>query len=379
MATILRPLKHFVSALFRPTLDALCFGRHLPWKLRWRLLAWQPLHLLAALTTFPPYFFRRPFKVDYIPVAPGRELRVLVYNVPKIPRDQNTNDEAQPLRPLHVDGHSGGFIGGYPEVSAHWCDLVAKRTGAVVVSLSYRLAPVHPFPAGPDDIDAAIAWLHKNAASRYGADPNLMTASGFSAGGTMLLAATQQPACHAPAPTAIKAYVAFYPVLDALTPPWEKPRPDDMPPNFLSFMEELFASYPGPDRAITGKSPRMNPKLAPLHTLPNRMLIVMPRLDILCKEILDFGARVDEECKQTGGTEHSLHIECVPDAFHGYLERKFGEIKSQAGLEKQLLTNHSPEFDNPMEEENGGFRDGPETDSRCPGGEWMATEAYWRF
>lgn len=280
---------------------------------------------MLALTTFPPYLFRRPFKVDYIPVAPGREVRVLVYNAPKNRRTDKRTDEAQPLRPLHVDGHAGGFIGGYPDASVPWCDLVAKRTGAVVVSLSYRLAPVHPFPAGPDDVDAAIAWLHENAASRYGADPNLMTVSGISVGGTLVLAATQQPACHAPAPTAIKAYVGFYPVLDALTPPWEKPRPDDMPFNALSFLEVLFASYPGPDRATTGKSPRMNPGLAPLHTLPKRMLIVMPRLDVLNKEILDFGARVQEECKKTGDTEHSLDIEYVADEFHGYLDGKSAE------------------------------------------------------
>lgn len=320
MSTLLRPLKHFISVCFRPALDALWFGRHLPCALRWRLLAFQPLHVIANLTIFLPYLVRRPFTVDYIPVAPGRELRVLVFGQQSGQTNSKDHHETEPLRPLHINCHGGGFVGGYPETSVPWCDLVAKRTGAVVVSLSYRLAPVHPFPAGPDDIDAAITWLRENAATRYGADPNLITVSGFSVGGTFLLAAAQQPSCHDPAPTNFKAYVGFYPVMDPLTPPWEKPRPSDMPTGGLSFMDKLYASYPGLDPASVSRTPRLCPGLTPLEALPKRMMIVMPRLDILNKEILDFAARVDNDRQVAGQAGPALDIEYVEDGFHGYLE-----------------------------------------------------------
>ena len=154
----MRTARHVLSVLFRPSIDALWRGRHLPWTLRWRLLAFQPFSVLLNSLVTVSYLFSRPFWVDYIPVESGRELRVLVFTG----SNEDQQDGGRPLRPLHVDCHPGGFMGGYPESDAPWCDLVARRTGAVVVALSYRLAPVDPFPAASDDVDAAIAWLHAN-------------------------------------------------------------------------------------------------------------------------------------------------------------------------------------------------------------------------
>lgn len=270
---------------------------------------------------FVPLLFRQSFEVDYVPVAPGRELRIIVFNRRRSSSGDKHDDKAGRLRPLHVDGHAGGFMGGYPESSLQWMELVAERTGAVVIGVSYRLAPVHPFPAAIDDVDAIIGWLRENAAQRYGADPDLMTTSGFSAGGNLMLACTQSPACHAPAPTAVKAYVGFYPVLDLVKAPWEKPRPKHMPGgNALSFMEMLYDSYAAPVKASMGNSPRMNPGLATLETLPKRILIVMPGMDILPAEIAQFGERVEREAKEKGETDRVIDVVDVKDAFHGYLE-----------------------------------------------------------
>lgn len=87
---------------------------------------------------------------------------------------------------------------------------VALRTGAVVICLAYRLAPANVFPAAHDDVGDVIRWLHKHAEDKFGADPNLMTISGFSAGGNLALAASQIPECQPPNPTAIKAAAIFY-------------------------------------------------------------------------------------------------------------------------------------------------------------------------
>ncbi|KAH6670276.1 Alpha/Beta hydrolase protein [Plectosphaerella plurivora] len=318
--SILRSWKHFASVRWRPILDALWYGRYLPWSLRWRLLAFQPLHSIGSLVFFS-YIFHRPFEVDYIPVGPDRELRVLVFNRRRNASDDKRDDDAGRPRPLHVDAHAGGFMAGYPEADVQWCELVAQRTGAVVVSVSYRLAPVHPFPAAIDDVDAIITWLQQNAAERYGADPNLMTTSGFSAGGNLMLACTQSPACHAPAPTAIKGYVGFYPVLDLIKAPWEKPRSKDLPSyDPLSFLEKLYDSYAAPTKTTSRDNARLNPGLAPLETLPKKMLIFMPRIDILPAEIMKFQERIEREAKERGEAGRVLDVLDVKDAFHGYLE-----------------------------------------------------------
>jgi acetyl esterase/lipase len=114
------------------------------------------------------------------------------------------------LRPLHLDIHGGGFIGGLPEGDGPFCTRLAQKTGAVVISTSYRYAPAHHFPAAIDDIDLVVKYLQAHAAERWGANPELMTTSGFSAGGNLALALTQQSSCHPPAKTAIKGAVTFY-------------------------------------------------------------------------------------------------------------------------------------------------------------------------
>lgn len=83
-----------------------------------------------------------------------------------------------PLRlfvPERIDGiylhlHGGGFTLG----SAHQQDpllaAIATRCAVVVISVDYRLAPEHPYPAGPDDCEAAALWLATNARREFGTE-----------------------------------------------------------------------------------------------------------------------------------------------------------------------------------------------------------------
>jgi acetyl esterase/lipase len=149
-----------------------------------------------------PYIFRRkPYVVEWLPIAPGRKLRALIFTA--VTKDSTDKR----LRPLHLDIHGGAFIGGLPEQDAIFCELLARNTGAVVVSTTYRYAPEHTFPAAINDIDAVVSYLQKHAEDRYSADPTLMSVSGFSAGGNLAFASSQQEACHEPAKTAYKAIV----------------------------------------------------------------------------------------------------------------------------------------------------------------------------
>ncbi|KPM43419.1 hypothetical protein AK830_g3147 [Neonectria ditissima] len=260
-----------------------------------------------------PYLFSRPFTVEYLPIWPGRSSRALIHKASGAGRGRR-------LRPLHVDIHSGAFIGGIPESLARFDDRVAKETGAVVVSITYRCAPEHVFPAAIDDVDATIKWLQENAEARLGADPTLMTVGGFSAGGNLAVAATQQKTCHSPSPTAIKASVTFYASIDLRLGPHDKPRPASFPardPAALLF--PLFDSYAAPARAKHFDDPRLSPILAKTETLPKRMLLVVPGIDILVAEQTAFAERVNAEDEQDGLTPR-VEVFYQEKGFHGYLE-----------------------------------------------------------
>jgi acetyl esterase/lipase len=78
--------------------------------------------------------------------------------------------------------HGGGFIMGDVAMMDPWCQVVAAELDAIVVSVEYRLAPEHPFPAGIEDCYAALCWTAANA-KQLGADPRRLAIAGQSAGG----------------------------------------------------------------------------------------------------------------------------------------------------------------------------------------------------
>lgn len=190
-----------VRLILQPILDAL-FKPGIRWECRWRLFVLQPISILTYLVTAPLWMFSHAYIVSWIPTREGRSVRALVFR----PRKRQPNK----LHPLHLDIHGGGFLGGFPEYEAKFTSLLCERAGAVVISTHYRYAPVHPFPAAIDDIDDVVHYLQQNAEQLWGADPKLMTVSGFSARGNLALAACQQSACHAPSPYVIKASATFY-------------------------------------------------------------------------------------------------------------------------------------------------------------------------
>jgi acetyl esterase/lipase len=61
--------------------------------------------------------------------------------------------------------HGGGFVVGSIDTEHASAAMLARKLGIVVVSVEYRLAPEHPYPAGLDDCYATLCWLHENAAT----------------------------------------------------------------------------------------------------------------------------------------------------------------------------------------------------------------------
>lgn len=86
--------------------------------------------------------------------------------------------------PLHVTFHGGGFVIGSLDTHHAVAQGIAAGSASVVVSVDYRLAPEHPYPAAADDCYAATVWAVEHA-EQLGADPARLTVGGDSAGGNL--------------------------------------------------------------------------------------------------------------------------------------------------------------------------------------------------
>lgn len=109
---------------------------------------------------------------------------------------------------LLVYFHGGGWVIGDLESHDNVCHALCSGSGHAVLSIDYRLAPEHPFPAGLDDCLAATRWAHENA-PLLGCDPDRIAVGGDSAGANFAAVAANV----AVVPLAFQLLV--YPVTDA--------------------------------------------------------------------------------------------------------------------------------------------------------------------
>ncbi|NIH83874.1 alpha/beta hydrolase [Amycolatopsis granulosa] len=139
---------------------------------------------------------------DRVLAGPGGDLPVRVYF------PHHAGDEP---RPVVVFCHGGGFV--FCDIESHdgFCREMSAGTGAVVVSVDYRLAPEHKAPAAADDACAAFRWAAAHAAE-LGGDPARVFVAGDSAGGN--LAAVACLTARDEGGPAVAGQVLIYPVLD---------------------------------------------------------------------------------------------------------------------------------------------------------------------
>ena len=109
--------------------------------------------------------------------------------------------------PTVVFFHGGGFVIGDLDTHDQTCRRLCADADAVVLSVDYRLAPEHPFPAGVEDAIAAVRWAAAHLAE-LGGGPRLGVA-GDSAGGNLTAVATQA------LPDLVDVQLLIYPVVDA--------------------------------------------------------------------------------------------------------------------------------------------------------------------
>jgi acetyl esterase/lipase len=109
--------------------------------------------------------------------------------------------------------HGGGYVFGDPATYHPICSRIAAELGILVVSVNYRKALDHPFPAPLDDCFRALSWIHEQAES-LGVDPSRIAVAGDSAGGA-LAAALAQMAYDRDVPLCFQALIS--PMLDDRT------------------------------------------------------------------------------------------------------------------------------------------------------------------
>ncbi len=144
-----------------------------------------------------------------VPIARVEDISIKGAHGPLEARLFSDSHEGQ--QPAMIYFHGGGFVQGDIESHHHTCTKLAKWSGYTVISVNYRLAPEHPFPAAPEDCIAAFQSIVERA-DALGIDPAKTGVGGDSAGGCLAAVTAQQLAAKGGARAAFQ--VLIYPVVD---------------------------------------------------------------------------------------------------------------------------------------------------------------------
>lgn len=160
-----------------------------------------------------------------------------------------------PEAPLMVWAHMGGGVIGNLDTSHAFCGLLARIVGCPVLSVDYRLAPEHRFPAGLEDVLAAYRWARDQAAA-YGAKG--VAIGGDSMGGNFAAIVCQElKRAGEPQPV---AQLLVYPCTDVASETPSMTTYADAFPLTRSMMDWFMGHYMTPD------ADPADPRLSPLRT-----------------------------------------------------------------------------------------------------------------
>jgi acetyl esterase len=112
--------------------------------------------------------------------------------------------------PVVLYVHGGGWCYGSVETVDRFCRRVAQRSGCAVLSVEYRLAPEHVFPAPIEDVETVLGYVRKEGAA-LGVDPTRIAVGGDSAGGQVATVVARR---QRDAATPLDYQVLIYPALD---------------------------------------------------------------------------------------------------------------------------------------------------------------------
>jgi acetyl esterase len=175
--------------------------------------------------------------------------------------------------------HGGGFTTGGLDTHDTLCRRLAKLSGQAVVSLDYRLAPEHPYPAALNDCEAVLSWLFLQA-DKLSFDPARCAIGGSSAGGNLAAALTLRNRDGARLP--IRRQLLVYPSVDA-TLSSESVRRHATGYQLTAAMMQRYLDYYCGD-ILDRREPHLSPLFAPdFSGLPTADLIIAD-LDPLADE-----------------------------------------------------------------------------------------------
>jgi len=179
--------------------------------------------------------------------GPGGALRLRAYR----PADQD------PTAPLMVFAHFGGGVIGDLETSETFCQILARIARCAVLSVDYRLAPEHRFPAGLEDVLAAWRWGRDNAA-RFGAPVGVAAIGGDSMGGNFAAVLAQEMKRSGEAQPVLQLLI--YPAVDVASETQSMTTYADAYPLSRDTMTWFMGHYIGAD------ADPADPRLSPIKT-----------------------------------------------------------------------------------------------------------------
>ncbi|MDQ6822527.1 MAG: alpha/beta hydrolase [Actinomycetota bacterium] len=145
------------------------------------------------------------------PVSVGDVSDLVIEGAVSLPARHYTPREPAGHLPLLIYYHGGGFTYGDLETHDGVCRILCRHAGAHVLSVDYRLAPEHPFPAAVEDARDALRWAHQHAHS-LGVDPRRIGVGGDSAGGNLAAVVARLAARDGGPPPALQLLI--YPATD---------------------------------------------------------------------------------------------------------------------------------------------------------------------
>lgn len=204
--------------------------------------------------------------------------------------------------PAVVFFHGGGFVVGSIDTHASLAAEVSRSLDLPVVSVEYRLAPEYPWPAAPDDAEAAVRWIADGNVD--GLDVTDLILFGDSAGGTLSIV-TSMALRDRPAAVKVGAQIVMYPATDpqALYP--SKTAFADgfgLQSSNMAMYEEHYASDPTHWRASPLRGPQVD--------MP-ATLVVTAELDPLRDEGREYAAKCILAGVRTTYSE-------IPSTIHGF-------------------------------------------------------------
>jgi acetyl esterase len=215
-----------------------------------------------------------------------------------------------PARGVYLHFHGGGMILGAPVMNDAGNAALARDHGLAVVSVDYRLAPEHPYPAGPDDGMAVATWLLDHAADAFGSSRLLL--GGESAGGYMAASVLLRLRDERDAARRVDGVNLTFGVFDwGLSPSQRGVRastgPDMLDPGGIEVFGECY--LPG-TTLEQRRDPAISPAFAPLHDLPPALFSVGTADHLLDDTLLMAGRWV------AAGNDAELFV--APDMPHGF-------------------------------------------------------------